>query len=318
MKKIDISVLSHLLSRKSVALCMHVNPDWDCLGSSLALREVLRKNGVKCDVFSDEPLSPYLSFRETGVLVYESFEGYECLCSVDVGDAGRVGRMAEAFTAHGDTACIDHHIGDGSFARLSYIDSAAPATGEIMFDLFKSAGIEIDKRTAEHLYCAISTDTGSFKYGATTPHTMRVVAELMELGADCAFLSDMLYGRKSLKELKLQGEAISALELYGGGRIGVSYVTADTYKKYNATKNDTEALASLPREIDGVVMSAFFTQRTPDEIRVNLRSKGEYNVQPVAVHFGGGGHMRASGCNIPGNDMKAAVAAVVAELEKLL
>lgn len=319
-KTVDTAVLSHLLGVGSAALLMHINPDWDCLGSCLALREALRKKGVKCDIFAEEPLSPYLSFRETGVKVYREgdFDGYACLCCVDVGAAHRVGKMADGFANHPDTACIDHHVGDGSFAKISYINSAAPATGEIIYDMLVSAGEEIDPLMAGFLFCAISSDTGSFKYAGTSPHTMRIAAALMELGADNAALSDMLYGRKTFKEMKLQGEAISTLKTYGGGKIAVSFITDEVYRKYDATKNDTEALSALPRELDGVEMSAFLTQRSADEVRVSLRSKGDRDIRPAAVHFGGGGHMRASGCTIKTNDMEAAVAAVVAELEKLL
>ncbi len=315
-KKIDTSVLSHLLASESVALLTHVNPDWDCLGSSLALREALRENGVRCDVFIDEPLSPHLSLWETGVKVYSDFAGYACLCCVDVGDPSRVGRMGEELSARADTACIDHHLGGGGFAAISYVDAESPATGEIIFDMLESAGIAISKRTAEYLYCAVAADTGSFRYSGTTPHTLRTAARLMELGADAAALSDALFGRKTLRELKMEGEAIANLELYAGGRVSVSSITAAAYKKYGATKNDTEALASLPRDIDGVVAGAFLTERVPGEIRVNLRSRGEYNIQPVAVRFGGGGHAHAAGCTLKGVSMDEAVRLVAAELEK--
>lgn len=318
MKTIDCSVLRHLLQAESVALLMHVNPDWDCLGSCMALRDVLRRAGVKCDIFADEPLSEYLSYWKPEVIVYNGEMDYSCLCCVDVGEASRIGRMADAFTAHNDRACIDHHLGDGSFADISYINSKAPAAGEIVYDMIKSAGLELSQEAAAYIYCAISADTGSFRYAGTTSHTLEIIGEIMDMGVDTAALCDVLYSRKTLKQLKLQGEAISTLKLSGGGKIGTAYVTGEMYEKYNASRSDTEALAPLPREIDGVVMSAFFTQRTPDEIRVNLRSKGDYNIQPVAARFGGGGHIRASGCTIKGSDMEAAVAAVTAELEKLL
>ena len=317
MKKRPTETIERLLSSKSVALLMHINPDWDCLGSCLALQSVLRRNGVVCDIIADEPLSGQLSIFDSEIVVYEGGElGYDCLCSVDVGDGNRMGRRAEAFAAHGNTVCIDHHQGDGSFAGISYVDSHAPATGEIIFDMLKSIGMDITVQEGEYLYCAISSDTGSFKYADTTAHTMEVAAEIMRLGINSAALCEQLYERKSFRQLKLTGEAIATMELHCGGKIGTAYVTGEMYKKYDATKNDTDHLSSLPREIDTVVMSAFLTQRTPDEIRVNLRSKGDYDVSKAAAAFGGGGHMRAAGCTIEGSDMDAAIKAIVSELEK--
>lgn len=318
MKSIDTAVLRHLLSKKSAALIMHENPDWDCLGSSLALRDVLRGEGVVCDVFADEPLSPYLSCFETGVKVYGGETGYECLCSVDVSQASRMGRIGELFKAWDDTACIDHHMSCGGEAKISYVDEKAPATAEIVFDMVKSAGLSFSKRAAEYLYMALSSDTGSFKYAGVTSHTMNVAGELLDMGINAPALCDLLYGRKTLKQLKLQGEVIAALELYREGKIGISYVDKETYEKYSATKNDTEALSNVPKEIDGVVMSAFLTWRGEGVIRVSLRSKGDYNVQKAAAAFGGGGHMRASGCTIEGETMENAVRLVEAELEKQL
>lgn len=319
MKKITTTIIEHLLSARSVALLTHVNPDWDCLGSSRALQSVLRRHGVPCDIVADEPLSPYLSCFGDSVKVYDGGElDYGCLCCVDVGDSGRIGPRAKAFLSHPDTVCIDHHVGDGSFARLSYIDHEAAAVGEIIFDMLKSAGIEIQQETAKYLYCAISTDTGSFKYANTSPHTMEVVSELMNIGINTAQICETLYERKTLRQLMLQGEAISTLQLHCGGKIATAYISGEVYQKYNADKTDTEALAPLPRMIEGVVMSAFLSQRTPDEIRVNLRAKGDYNVREAAVTLGGGGHVRASGCTISGNDINAAVKTVVKELEKQL
>lgn len=319
MKKIPTQTIEHLLSSGSVALLTHVNPDWDCLGSCLALQCVLRERGIACDIIVDEPLSDYLSCFGSQVVVYDG-NGlkYDCLCCVDVGDGKRVGRRAEAFAAHSDTVCIDHHQGDGSFARLSYVDPHSPATGEIVYDMLRNLDIPITKEIGEYLYCALSTDTGSFQYANTTAHTMEIAAEIMALGVNTAHLCELLYGRRSFKQLKLQGEAIATLELHCGGRIGTAYVTGEMYKKYNADKTDTDHLASLPREIDGVVMSAFLTQRGPDEIRVNLRAKGDHDVSKAAAAFGGGGHMRAAGCTINSCDMDFAVKTVVAELAKQL
>ncbi len=319
MKKITTTIIEHLLSVQSVAMLTHVNPDWDCLGSSLALQSVLRRHGVRCDIVTDEPLSSHLSCFGDSVRVYDGGSlDYGCLCCVDAGDSGRIGLRAKAFSTHPDTVCIDHHLGDGSFAQLSYIDPDAAAVGEIIFDMLKSADIEILPDTAKYLYCAISTDTGSFKYANTSPHTMEVVGELMNIGINTAQICEMLYERKTLRQLMLQGEAISTLELHCGGKIATAYISGEVYKKYNADKTDTEALAPLPRMIDGVVMSAFLSQRTPDEIRINLRAKGDYNVREAAVTLGGGGHVRASGCTVPGSDIKAAVKTVVKELEKQL
>ncbi len=314
-------IIENLLASESVGLLTHVNPDWDCLGSCLALRTALRDRGVSCDIITDEPLSENMLCFGTQVSVYGGGElKYGCLCAVDCGEGSRLGRRARAFANHGKRLCIDHHHGGGpeGFAHLCYVDPDAPATGEIIYDMLKAADIPLTTEIAQWLYCAVSADTGSFKYASTTGHTLRIAAEIMDMGVNTAWLCEQLYDRKTFRQLKLQGEAINTVELHCGGKIATAYVTDEMYKKYGANNHDTEALASLPREIDSVVMSAFLSHRGPDEIRVNFRSKEDYDVRRAAVALGGGGHTRAAGCTLKFGDMDRALRTVVAEMEKVL
>ena len=101
------------------------------------------------------------------------------------------------------------------------------------------------------------------------------------------------------------------------GKIATAKLTNETMIKYGADKTDADALAQLPRSIDGVVMSAFLKELPDGDIRVNLRSVGEYCVEPVARKFGGGGHNRAAGCTFSGVSIDEAERQLVEELEKL-
>ncbi len=320
MKEEMKRITDHLLSVGSVGLLTHINPDWDCLGSCLALQTVLRDRGITCDIITDEPLTEYMSCLDSEVVIYGGGAlKYDCLCCVDCGDGKRIGRRGAAFASHRNRVCIDHHRGgEEGFAQLSYVDVDSPATGEIIYDMLKNAGIPITAEAAAYLYCAISTDTGSFKYASTTGHTLRIAAEIMDMGVNTSHLCELLYDRKSFRQLRLQGEAINTVELHCGGKIATAYVTGEMYKKYNADNHDTENFANLPREIDGVVMSAFLSDRGPDGIRVNFRSKDGHNVRQAAVALGGGGHTMAAGCTLKNTNMEKAVKTVAAEMEKAL
>ena len=313
-------IIKHLFSSRSVGIFIHVNPDWDCFGSAMALRTVLRGKGVKCDVFTDAPLSFHLNFMETDVIEYS--EGspapdYDCYCMIDVNSADRIGGWGKFFQSKEDTVCIDHHIMQSCHARLSLVDPSRSAAGELVYELIAASGEKLTKQAAAYLYCAISSDTGSFRYASVTQRTLEIVIELMKTGIDTARLCSMLYERKTLKQLKLQGEAISRLKLYGGGKIGVAGIDRAVMEKYDAKKSDTEFLAQLPRILDGVIISAFFTQLENGDVRVNLRSDGDYNIEPVARLFGGGGHKKAAGCTIKGASFEEAEQMVVTELLKL-
>lgn len=313
-------ISKHLFSCKSVALFVHVNPDWDCIGSAFALRSALREKNIKCDIFTESKLSDYLSFMENDVIVFSeesTMPDYECFCAIDVGTPSRLGVWGDFFTKKENTVCIDHHLSSGTFASLSVIEPERSSTGELIFEVLSSVKFKITKEIASYLYCAISADTGSFQYSNVKQRTYEIVISLCKAGIDTSYLSSMLYERKTLTQLNLEADAIKSIRLHHGGKIATAHVTNEMLNRYNAKRSDTEALSSLPRSIDSVMLSAFFSELPDGSIRVNLRALGDYDIEPVARFFGGGGHKKAAGCTLNAMDITEAENLVVGELIKL-
>ena len=313
-------VIEHLKSSSSVAIFVHINPDWDCIGSAMALRNALRQLDIKADVFTETPLSSHLSILETDVITYDegvSAPDYECYCAVDVGSADRIGKWGAFFTQKENTVCIDHHYQYGDFSKISYVEPSRSATGELIYELLSLGGFEITQDIASYLYCAISSDTGSFQYASVNRRTYEIVIALTETGINTTYLCSMLYERNSLTQLKLKAEAINSIKLFAEGRIATAKITNEAMERYGAQKSDADALAQLPRSIDGVMISAFLKELPDGDIRVSLRSKGDYNIEPVARKFDGGGHKRAAGCTFKGVSIDEAEKQLVEELEKL-
>ncbi len=313
-------IADHLFSQKSVAIFVHENPDWDCIGSAFALRNALRNKNIKSDVFTENALSHHLSFMETDVIIYTdgSTPDYECYCALDVSDTKRMGAWGDIFASKENTVCIDHHIAKDSFAALSHIEHTRSATGELIFELLQHTDVKLTKEIASYIYCAISADTGSFQYASVNKRTYEIVIALTEAGIDSAHLSSMLYERNTLTQLKLKAETINSIRLYGDGKIAIASVSSETLEKYNALPSDVEALAQIPRSIDGVVISAFIKEVEKGNIRVSLRALGDYNIEPVARVFGGGGHKKAAGCRFADISIEKAEKALVDEFLKLV
>ncbi|MDO4562949.1 MAG: bifunctional oligoribonuclease/PAP phosphatase NrnA [Clostridia bacterium] len=290
------NAVEYLKTKKSVAVFMHIEPDWDALGSASALQCVLRENGVLCDVYTDAPLSFAMSLIRTDTRVYNDDENspfdYECLCVLDAGDIKRLGRAAKRFAEHADTVCIDHHVQNGSFAKLMCVDPAAAATGQILYEL---CGGKVSKQAAAYLFAAISSDTGSFKYSNATSRTFEIAAELTKTGIDMSQICEALYESKTEVQLRLTAETIERTHLYCDGKVAVCAIPNEVLIKYGATKSDTEALSALPRTICSVLASAFITQQGEGYVKASFRSKGSVDVQRVAAALGGGGHIHASG-----------------------
>ncbi len=313
-------VINHLKSSKSVAIFVHTNPDWDCIGSAMALRCALRSIGIKSDVFTETPLSRHLSILDTDVIPYKegsSAPDYECYCAVDVGSADRIGLWGKFFVEKENTVCIDHHYQVEPFGAISYVEPKRSATGELIFEILQAGNFEITKEIASYLYCAISSDTGSFQYASVNRRTYEIIIALTDTGINTTWLCSMLYERNSLTQLKLKAAAIDSIKLFAGGKIATAQLKNETMLKYNADKTDADALAQLPRSIDGVMISAFLKELPEGDIRVSLRSLGDYNIEPVARKFSGGGHKKAAGCTFKGVSLEEAERQLVEELEKL-
>ena len=119
MMKLDYTQGIELLDgAHSIAICGHVNPDGDCLGSVLALTLGLRSLGYE--------VTPLLATREQPKL-YDFLECYadfvpaceyharpDVFILVDVPSVSRSGDGEYVFKRAKRTLVIDHHQGDAS------------------------------------------------------------------------------------------------------------------------------------------------------------------------------------------------------------
>ena len=313
-------IISHLTKCSSVAIFVHVNPDWDCIGSAFALRNALRSKNIKSDIFTDMPLSHHLGFMETDAIPWQdgtAMPDYECFCAVDVGATDRMGKWGEFFSQKENTVCIDHHHQSVPVAKLNLVEPSRSATGELIFELLTSANFTLTKEIASYLYCAISSDTGSFQYSSVNRRTYEILISLYDAGINTTHLCCMMYERNSLIQLKLKAYAINSIKLYNSGTVATVSISKKVLDRLGASPIDTEAIAQIPRSLDGVMASAFLKETEKGNIRVSLRSLGDYNIEPVARHFGGGGHKKAAGCTFKGISLKKAEKLIVKELLKL-
>ena len=295
--------LKFLLSKKSVALLIHINPDWDAYGSALALRAILRERGVLCDIILEEALPFHLNFLDTDVIIYDACAeyDYDCVCAVDLSALNRFGKRATIFENAPFTACIDHHIASGSaISDNSRIVPEAAATAEVVYDLMCECSIPLTKNIAEYLYCALSSDTGSFRFANTSLHSLELFGEILKTGCDTPRLANLLYFRSTFEAMKLKALAIDSIELFEDGKIGIAAITNEMIESSGATRDDASEFSDLPRTIESVEISAVLKESRVGLIKVSLRAKDKCNVEKIAALFGGGGHVKAAGASIAG------------------
>ncbi len=296
-----------------IGILPHIDGDGDCIGSSFALLLALKKLGKNAKVVVEEDIPPVYSFlpgqytKSDELSAEDTFDMIICL---DSGDEGRIKDRLHLLHNSKVTVNIDHHITNTKFAQHNYVDPDSAATGEIIYDLIRLLGIEIDREIAANLYVAIATDTGGFRYSNTTSRTHHIVANLLQADIDIASINRKVFETVTLSKLKLLSDAANRIELYGDGKIAFIALTREFIKEAGANDDDTDGLASLPRTVEGVEVGILLTEKEPQKVKVSFRSNEYVDVSEIASLFGGGGHMRASGCTLK-TDMKTAKAKVL-------
>jgi len=192
-------------------------------------------------------------------------------------------------------------VSNPRFGDLNYIDTTAPASGQILFELFQQCDLPITYEMADNLYVAISTDTGSFQYPQTTARTYEIGAELIRKGVNVGDLSQRLYESYPRRRIELLKALLNALQFSGGDRVASFALPLATASALGVKPEDNEGLIDHIRAVEGVVVAAFFEELEGGLVRGSLRSKDpKADVCKVAVQFGGGGHTLAAGLRTRG------------------
>jgi len=199
---------------------------------------------------------------------------------------------------------IDHHVSSESFGHYNYLDPGAAATGEIMTDLIDIMGMGINQDVATCLYVAMVTDTGSFQYENTSSGTLKKAARLMETGIQTSTINIRLHEEKPIQNIQIMRVALENLEISPCGRVVWSVVEREMLDRFSAKDEHTDGLINFLRTIKGVEVALLFREIDRGKYKVGFRSKGEVDVNQLASKFGGGGHIRASGCILTGNLQK--------------
>ena len=312
-------IASALRGARRIGCVSHVRPDGDALGSLLGFALSMELAGKEVIPLSQDGVPWHLAFLP-GADKVQKPDGrvldIDVAVALDTATHDRVGK--ECMTALSAAALlinIDHHGSNPRYGSLNYVDSTAPAVGEIVFDLLKTEGFPMNDAVRQNLFAAISTDTGSFQYSSTTAHTLEVVAEMMRAGLDTARLSNLLYHQNPMRRVELLRTLLNEMQFRADNRIACWNYTQATKQRIGVLPGDTEGLIDTLRSIDTVISAVIFEEQRDGNIRVSARSKDErVNVANVCALFGGGGHRLAAGATLPG-PIEAAADRYLTELE---
>lgn len=291
--RIDVKECAGLLKEKNnIVILTHAHPDGDTLGSGFALCRALMKLGKNARVINDDEIPKKYTYMFDD-LQFSDFSG-EFVVAVDVATENLLGSLQDDYSGKIDL-CIDHHLTNTEYADNLLLEDV-PAACQIMYMVVLELGVEIDKKIADCLYTGISTDTGCFRYASTTAQSYRVAAELIDLGADNGLINRAMFETKSKTYVNLEKLCLNALELFCNDRVAVITVTQDMYAATGSTEQETEAIAPLTRQIEGVEVGITIKEKKDKTCKASLRTYESVNAAELARFFGGGGHSQAAAC----------------------
>jgi len=305
-------VLRQIELRDRFLLTSHARADGDAIGSTLACCQILRLMGKQAEVvLSDGVPRIYqpLPFADKVVQAERVNGKYEAAILLECDSIQRT-RLEGLETNF--LISIDHHFSGKCFAHVNWIDPTAMATGEMIYQLAREAGVKITPEIASCLYTALLADTGSFMFEGTNERTFALAQELAQAGANPAQCARNIYFAHSTAKMRLLGAALS--NLHREGPLAWIWVTQEQIERCQAKEEDCEGLVNYALSIQDVEVAAFFRELPDGRYRVSLRSKGKLNVAEVAERFGGGGHQCASGCSLDG-PLSVCVARVLEQVQ---
>lgn len=308
----ELELFKHTIaSPKKIVITTHHKPDADALGSSLGMASYFRKKGHEVTVITPSDYPSFLQWMKgnESVLNFENKE-HQPLAIQKVKEAEMIvcldfscpNRMYDfepyVIQSNAYKVNIDHHQEPKDFADFRYWSTDAAATCELIFELIVELGDKslIDKDIADCLYAGIMTDTGGFRHPNTTKNVHMITAELIELGADNAKISRLIYDTNSINRLKFIGFAITRrLVILEDLKTAYFAISKKDLRKYSSQTGDTEGLVNYALSLDKIKVAALFTERE-DGIKISFRSTEEVAINKFAgEYFNGGGHKNASG-----------------------
>ncbi|MBR5607709.1 MAG: DHH family phosphoesterase [Bacteroidaceae bacterium] len=302
-----------------IVICAHVNPDGDALGSSLAMKKYLSREGKDVQVVVPTSFPDFLRWLPgaTEVKVYARHEeevadvvkAADLFIVADFNDPSRLMGLQEAVMDNpAPKIMIDHHTAPSDFCQIVASRPEMCATAEVWCHLLDQMGEleHISHDEAVCIYTAMMCDTGAFTYASNRPAVYECIGKLLACGIDKDKIYRNVFWTASPARMKLMGYMLYVkMELVPQMHASIMTLTNSERRLFGIKNGDTEGFVNMPLQIMGMRLSVFLAEDTehPGVIKVSLRSVDDFPCNEMAARFfNGGGHKNASGgrlqCNM--------------------
>jgi len=295
---------------RRAALTTHINPDGDGIGSEICLHRYLVSRNIESRIINTEPLPLRYAFLDPrgAVEVFDAARHEQFLREADLvvmldnSAVSRLGPLEPAVRAsRATTVCIDHHNVLEPFWMINIVDENACATGELVFQIIKALGGNIDFEMAQAAYVSLVTDTGYFRFSKTSPRCHEAAAEMLAAGVSPPRVYGEVFERNSVALVRLGAMGVADLRLEEDGRLAWFTLTQEQIRACEADGEDTSEVVNGLLAINGVCVAVMFKELAGGRVKLSFRSKGDLDVNRLAAQYGGGGHTNAAGAVVQGS-----------------
>lgn len=313
---IGVSETAALLRGKdNILILSHVHPDGDTLGSATALCRALHALGKHACVACEDEIPAKFHYLYRGLDPVDFKPDF--YVAVDVADKKLLGE--EYMQRYGERIllCIDHHPSNTKYAQYTLLDPKAAAACELIVRLIRALGVEMDAPMADGIYTGLTTDTGCFRYANVTSYTHRYAADAIDAGAHAAQINRVMFETMTRTYMELERLAMEGLRFFHGGRCAVIVLTQEMFRRSGSSEAECDAIASIPRRIEGVEIGITLREKKNGKFKVSVRTNDAIDASAVCRLLNGGGHARAAGGEADG-PAEAAVQAVLGAVDPFI
>ncbi len=309
----------HIKEAKTIGIAGHVNPDGDCVGSTLAVYNYIRTYypEISVDIFLEQipKIFNFLQNSSDIQLPGSKSADYDLFIVLDCGDLARIGKSAANFKNAKKTLCIDHHVSNKAFADENLIVADASSASELVYNTLDET--RINKGIAECIYTGMVHDTGVFQYSCTSRSTMEIAGKLMECGINYSEIVDKTFYEKLFKQNKILGLALLNSRLYEEEACVATVITKAEMQQYDISQRHLEGIVNQLRTTKEAEVAIFLYELEDGSYKASTRCKGDIvDLSIIAMKYHGGGHKKAAGFSIKCSDPWIAIDEIVAEVAK--
>ena len=293
-------LLNEIKNHRTIIIHRHKNPDGDALGSQLGLKCIIKENFPDKTVYVVGDSAGHYGFMEGSTMDEIADEVYTDALAIVLDTSARHLISDERYLTAHRTARMDHHIFVEKICDVEVTDTSYESCCGLVTDFALQCGLRLCPCCAKALYTGMVTDSGRFRYDSTTAQTFRLASALMEQKFDTNEIYRNLYA-DDFSKIRLKAQFVLKIR-FTDCNVAYIYTTKEELAELNVdTFTVSRGMVGTMSDIRGVDIWVNFTE-TEQGVLCELRS-GKYNINPIAVKYGGGGHAKASGATVASKEI---------------